>query len=467
LEASDIQSVIRLPERRDIGSVLQDGDLDTRVVVNPGVKNVSIEWRFTDPKNLVGMVIPAPHQRGMGPIALTGILPNGASVILHQDVPPSDYFWSADDLFLGGIGFHRLLRFKTPQSGFQGMRLTFSGSSGDERSVSEILWLEESELGPFAGLDEFKPDSGPWFVNRAVADQWNIEGREVEILNEPAYWKRTLDALASDKGPLPIYLPSLPRLHLLLDSRSCPRSLRVLEEAGCTVLDQQKHQSWVEVVVDTAKDSLESVVPVFWTEHGLFRSSDFREYRWERAQALLERLNAESDLNSRIVERLRHLAPESPEVAKAFASVTGEKMGTLADYSPEYTSDSIFSEGLRLRGLDIDGPDKDRILNLKWYWEIPAGFDFRRCSLFVHFQVEGKTRFQDDHNPGHFLLPGEDKPAPLGRVVCIERKVGVPEEVDGELAIQFGWLDPSTGKRIKVRKGLRVEKDKAELRVRL
>lgn len=200
-----------------------------------------------------------------------------------------------------------------------------------------------------------------------------------------------------------------------------------------------------------AEARVEETLPLYWTEQGVFAASGPGFRRAERARDLLARLEQAED-----PDRIEVLRDRIGEVYPEWVERGGPPEADIP-------AAAEFAEGLELLGLSADWHASSRELTLDWHWRVPAGFDLKRWSLFVHFLRDGDLVFQDDHNPGHVVPPEAAEVAPLDRYLTHRRRLRVPEGVAGEVVIRTGWLDPSRGKRIRVRSAFRTRKGTLDL----
>lgn len=121
-----------------------------------------------------------------------------------------------------------------------------------------------------------------------------------------------------------------------------------------------------------------------------------------------------------------------------------------AEFTPPTPAQARFGGAIRLLGYGLTPrePAAGETVELQYYWEAlkPHGADL---AVFVHFVLDGKVRFQQDHEP---LLGGYPTSRwQEGERVRERYAVQLPADLPpGEYEIRVGLWNPRTGKRLPV-----------------
>lgn len=107
-----------------------------------------------------------------------------------------------------------------------------------------------------------------------------------------------------------------------------------------------------------------------------------------------------------------------------------------------------FAGGVRLLGLHLQakptGPGDARYI--RYFWDIPAGWNPQAASAFVHFESGGDFRFQDDHP---LPLRGDARDLPVERILIIPTNAP-PGRYQGGIGL-FDPARPEVKHRVPIR----------------
>jgi tetratricopeptide (TPR) repeat protein len=170
-----------------------------------------------------------------------------------------------------------------------------------------------------------------------------------------------------------------------------------------------------------------------------------RAYGEELERAAYEREH--SDLWQRLLRAHQEARAQGETGDQAWARRAGERLRELAPAAP---APATFGEAVRLLGYRLE-PEALRAgerFRLTYYWQAlrPATRDY---TVFVHFQREGKVRFQHDHAPLEGAYP-TSRWQP-GEVVRESFDLVAPPDLEaGRYEIVLGLWDPEARRRLPV-----------------
>ncbi|MBU4200804.1 MAG: polysaccharide deacetylase family protein [Verrucomicrobia bacterium] len=96
-----------------------------------------------------------------------------------------------------------------------------------------------------------------------------------------------------------------------------------------------------------------------------------------------------------------------------------------------------FSDGVRLLGLHVQAQPihPGDAVYIRYFWDIPGGWNYKSAAAFVHFQTGDGFRFQDDH----IIRPRGDV-----RDLAVERTLIIPPNAPvGRYQGRIGLFDPA------------------------
>ncbi|GEM_PF-4211633 len=422
---------------------LMDGDAGTYVRPDAS-KGLEVEISFASPTDVAGFVLPCLTLQGEMKIRVSAQLESGEWTSLKETGAATRYFWSGTCLVHMGLGYHRQVQWEPVN--VTGLKLELE----DLRQPIRELLVLSPEL-----VAEHNPDPAMLgsetmglVAVRSVVDRLEVEPSSPRVIRS-SFWTRELNEPAIRDPDSFYYLPAWPGMSIQVPEVYASSSRDALEKAG---LASEPQEVGGMVVLKLSQFDPAAypggLLPVAFTEHGLYYDSEFKLDRWNRAYRLLEEAEEmeDGDQKTRWLAEALRLCPESPTVRSA--------LGQEEVTRPR----AVFENGLALQSVTTAA--RASALRINWIWALPPNVDLRERSLFVHVVQDGKIVFQDDHNPGNLVPEDLAQPQWLDRMAKLSRTVSIPQGVTGPVEIHIGWIDPGTGKRLDIRKGDKVEKGK-------
>jgi len=430
------------------GRVLMDLDAGTYLEADAeGALDVDVS--FQEPVSLAGLALPCLTEQDTGTIRVWGLTETGESRLLKETGPGTMFFWSGDRLVHMGLGYHRQVRWDPVR--LRGLRLELLSFTQPLRELMLLTPREEEVRVSLADGHTLSINATDVVAVRSVVDQMELAEGTPRMIRS-SFWYRGLNDLPTRDPDSFYYLPAWSSLTVQVPPSFARISRHALQQAGLTWKEAMAEEAILFHLPELNPDAYPGgLLPVAFTECGLFYDSDFRLDRWNRAHRLLMEAEdmSDGDRKTRWLQEAARLCPDSPRVRE----VTGN--------TEAVTPMAVFRNGVTLRKVTWETPSFS--LRLIWTWEIPAEVDLRERSLFVHVVQDGRILFQDDHNPGHLVAEDLASPQPLNRVATLERTLTLPAGVSGPVELHIGWIDPPTGKRLRIRSGDRVEKGKLRI----
>lgn len=452
----------------DVAGLLADENLETeyKAIVSPQNPR-AIEWQLSEARPLNGLLVLNPRYAGLRQWMISGKQTDGAWVDVDSGSAISGYFWSGSRIYNRGYDYLQEVRFNSPENGFTAIRLVATSATTNELVLPEIVLLErEPERPPLPAWEKFDT----WVeqlnclqVDRLYAPRWiseRLHGKLDASIKQRAsfYLDRTVNQLGRHDDPAAPYLNVAGRTAMLVEPRDAGRTRRLLTTQALDWREEMFNEFNLFLIepIDQST-SLEDIVPLFWTDRGLFAGSG-RHDRIRRAATLYDKSVSENDAyrKQRLLDACLDLAPEHEAAQLALVSMTGQSESglteTLNKYRPAIEATGKFPNGMTLAGITVNPSSTgNQVVDIAYFWRLKSNAGIHRWSVFVHFRQEGKIVFQDDHNLPDHLSREDVANQPFPRLFKATRTIPIPPGLRGEIELNLGLVNPATGDRARVR----------------
>ncbi len=452
----------------DVAGLLADENLETeyKAIVSPQNPR-TIEWQLSEARPLNGLLVLNPRYTGLRQWMISGKQTDGAWVDVDSGSAISGYFWSGSRIYHRGYDYLQEVRFNSPENGFTAIRLVATSATTNELVLPEIVLLEkEPERPPLPAwetvdtwvdqLNRLQVDR--LYAPRGISERLHGKLDERIKLRSSFYLDRTVHQLGRHDDPTAPYLDVAGRTALLVDPRDAGRTRRLLTTQTLDWREETIGELNLFLIehIDQS-DSLEDIVPLFWTDRGLFAGSG-RHDRIRRADKLYDKSVSENDAfrKQRLLEACLDLAPEHEAAQMTYRQIAGTGDNNLPGlknvYHPEIEAGGKFPNGLTFAGITVNPSSSgDRALDISYFWRLDPRAGIHRWSVFVHFRLDGKIVFQDDHNLPDYLTREDVANQPFPRLFKVTRTIPIPPGLRGEIELNLGLVNPATGDRARVR----------------
>jgi 4-amino-4-deoxy-L-arabinose transferase-like glycosyltransferase len=473
LSRTHIDTIADLTTQTDLTETLTDLNLETEASISiPPDRPYTLEWKLTEPRDLCGLVLMNPGTRGLTRVRIE--LQHGSNrwVSAGPEYRLNPYFWSGPRLYIGGLAYQQEVRFSSPAEGVTGLRLHMSSAKEQDLQLSEFLLLEKqtdentvrvtTKPWPDAELERLGQFIRDQQIGRMYAPRWITESLHQYIPDDVAlyassYLFRTVHQIHKQDSPEAPYLDLAHRTLLICDRRDADRSRRLLDSHTLSWQEHQ-HNGYLLFVVEPLDPTtaIEMVVPLFWTDRGLFRG-DGNQYTIQRAAALFQaaQQTPNPDLRIQRLEQCLRLAPDHEQAFNAYVQIADDVQPDIASQrtalQPDIPAQGRFSHGLTFEGVTVEKDESANTLDLTYFWRFKPSASIHRWSVFVHFRQDGRIVFQDDHNLTEHMTRQDIAHQPFPRVFRVTRSVRVPPELQSDVDMHLGLVNPMTGERGAVR----------------
>lgn len=463
-----ITNIVDVNTAINVTAFLADENLETeyKAIVSPQ-NSRTIEWQLSEARPLNGLLVLNPRYTGLRQWMISGKQTDGTWVDVDSGSAISGYFWSGSRIYHRGYDYLQEVRFNSPENGFAAIRLTATSATTNELVLPEIVLLEKEPERPslpaWETVDTWVEQLNRLQVDRLYAPRWISERLHSKLdarikLRSSFYLDRTVHQLGRHDDPAAPYLDVAARTALLVDPRDAGRTRRLL-----TTQTLDWHEETIGelnlILIEPIDQStsLENIVPLFWTDRGLFAGSG-RHDRIRRAATLYDKSVSENDASrkQRLLEACLDLAPEHEAAQLALLNMTGQSESglteTLNKYRPAIEAVGKFPNGLTLAGITINPSSTgNQVVDITYFWRLKPSAGIHRWSVFVHFRQEAKIVFQDDHNLSDHLSREDVANQPFPRLFKVTRTIPIPPGLRGEIELNLGLVNPASGDRARVR----------------
>jgi len=471
LPASSVKAVKAGPPDADLKPVIMDENLETVYIVEVNSnKPAVIEWEFENAINVCGLLIMNPGESRPEHINIAFHTERDGWIDMPETLEITGHFWSGPRIFYEGFEYLQQLRFRPPPGGISILRMTISSTETSDRVMipEALLLIESANTEEATTVDPV--EIARWIAqihqskaSRVYAPRWIAEQMHGQLaagidLRASYYLDRDMQALPREDDPSAPYLDLAARTALLIENRDLVRSRAHLE--GLNIrwdeIAGRSHTLFIIQPLDAATH-LETVVPIFWTDRGLFAGNG-RHDRIRRADQLYQRFSSTRDSEKRqqLIEACVRLAPEHEVAWNDYhtlmnGQLTPDLIQLYKHSRPQIVLEGKFAGGIELAGLTIT-PQMVRageLVTIDYFWRIKPGADITKWSTFVHFLKGKNILLQDDHNLSEEVERMVVANQTFAHLFKISRTVRAPES-SGKLDIGLGLVNPLTQKRARV-----------------
>lgn len=381
------------------------------------------------------------------------------------------YFWSGPRLFWNGRQLHAEARFMPVSA--TSLRMVFLPNEENRKTlISQVCIYGQGSPVPLESL------SLPLLMNeleskkikRLYSDRWtanavyNWTNGRIETLLEPYVFQHERSRRQPDieQQPYPIYLDKgtgiLVRPEGLESTRFClrERGFKMTETpVGSWVLFAVAENDWDKAYSGYSRLYWGGISCFLANRNGaakmkameLTRMSETAESEQEKMGLLDRALYFYPDLQHALFLK-REIFEKNNDREKLSELET--RINALC--RPNTSLPAKFNNEIKLLGISLDKTklSHGEEVNVRYYWKFkPAKGHHNRYAVFVHFQNNGTTIFQDDHDLGGQYSKDELMCQSPDEVTTEQLTVKIPGDApEGDYSIYMGVYDRSSGKRL-------------------